>query len=403
MIRALLMAVALPSALFGDDPPIHVRLDAERYYRGDRGRVWVETVRDGYVLALHAGPTGRVRVLFPLDPGDDAFVRGGEALELLGRGDREAFFVDAREGSGMVLATYSPDPFRFDEFVRGDHWDYRVLGGPDVREDPEAALLEIVGRMASGGRFEYDVGRYVVEEPVSVRLYDHGYYPRFRASFGYGYPSFICTSLFCDRFSFSGLFYDPFFFDPFFDPFFFAPACFDPVFGFRSFCFRSGFAFRTVFVSRPFVFVRGGTIVRTPRFVIPRDRVRVAPSEPRRRSVAADWSDERRIVRSTASRGRNDLRRSPGVRRSPESRDAPGLVGRSGIDRGRRPETRAPERWGVSRRPPRGPSREFTRPSWRGNGPARPTTRGGVAPGRGRFDGRAARPAPRGASGRRRP
>src|SRR5919106_1318171 len=242
MLSALLLALALPSAVPADDPPIRVRLDGDRYYRGDRGRAWVETENDGYVVVLHADADARVRVLFPLDPPDDAFVRGGEKLELRGRGDREAFFVDEREGAGLVL------------------------GGPEMREDREAGLLEIVRHMAAGGRFEYDVARYVVGAPLASGPYRFGYADpyygdyssRFRVGFFYGHPSYFCTSFFCDRFRYGGVFFDPFFSDPFFYPF-----CYDAFFGFRSSCFRSGFGFRRVFVSRPFAYtrVRTGTIV----------------------------------------------------------------------------------------------------------------------------------------------
>src|SRR5207244_11310851 len=81
----------------------------------------------GYGVVLRADGGGRVRVLFPLDPTADDFVRGGNTLEVRGRGDREAFFIDEREGTGVVLAARSIAPFKFDEFVRGDHWAYRVL------------------------------------------------------------------------------------------------------------------------------------------------------------------------------------------------------------------------------------------------------------------------------------
>src|SRR5919106_5338624 len=327
MLSALLLALALPSAVPADDPPIRVRLDGDRYYRGDRGRAWIETENDGYVVVLHADADARVRVLFPLDPPDDAFVRGGEKLELGCRGDREAFFVDEREGAGLVLAAYSPDPFTFDPFVRGDHWDYRVLGGPEMREDREAGLLEIVRHMAAGGRFEYDVARYVVGAPLASGPYRFGYADpyyggyssRFRVGVFYGHPSYFCTSFFCDRFRYGGFFYDPFFSDPFFDPF-----CYDAFFGFRSSCFRSGFAFRRMFVSRPFAYtrVRTGTIVRTPRFVIPRERSFVTPIEPRRRTTmpTAGAAGLRRVDADVVMRGRGTTARERVRVRHPEAR-----------------------------------------------------------------------------------
>src|SRR5581483_8843812 len=114
----MMLAVMLSLSLFGpgpagsaaavrsDDPPVKVWLSQDSYFRrGDRARVKVRLAEDGYLVVLRA----------------DA--RGGETIEVRGRGDREAFYVDEREGSGVVLAARSVAPFRFDEFVRGDHWD----------------------------------------------------------------------------------------------------------------------------------------------------------------------------------------------------------------------------------------------------------------------------------------
>src|SRR5690349_24692620 len=83
-------------AATSDDPPIKVWLNHDDFQRGDKARVNVKTGEDGYVVVLRADADGRVRVLFPLDPSDDDFVRGGETIEVRGRGDREAFYVDDR-------------------------------------------------------------------------------------------------------------------------------------------------------------------------------------------------------------------------------------------------------------------------------------------------------------------
>jgi len=151
MMLPLLLSLVVSAT---DDPPVKVWLNHDNYFeRGDKARVNVKLADDGYVLVLRADAEGRVRVLFPLDPSDDNFVRGHETIEVRGRGDREAFFVDDREGSGLVLAARSTTPFKFDEFVRGDHWDYRVLDARQASDDKEAALLDMVQRTRRhGGR-----------------------------------------------------------------------------------------------------------------------------------------------------------------------------------------------------------------------------------------------------------
>src|SRR5690348_17574771 len=106
---------AAVAAVRSDDPPVKVWLNNDNNFRrGDKARVNARLADDGYVVVLRADADGRVRVLFPLDPGDDAFVRGGETIEVRGRGDREAFYIDEHEGSGLVLAARSATPFKFD-------------------------------------------------------------------------------------------------------------------------------------------------------------------------------------------------------------------------------------------------------------------------------------------------
>src|SRR5712691_7083355 len=153
MLLPLLVLLAAPApspaaatAVRSDDPPVKVWLDQGNYRRGDKARVNVRLDEDGYLVVLRADANNRIRVLFPLDPGDDAFVRSGRTIEVRGRGDREAFSIDEREGSGQLLAARSVTRFTFDEFTRGDHWDYRVLNGLYAGDDQEKALLDIVQR-----------------------------------------------------------------------------------------------------------------------------------------------------------------------------------------------------------------------------------------------------------------
>src|SRR5256712_3965230 len=232
MVSLVASAAAPPEraadAIRTDDPPIKVSLNQDNYFqRGDRARVKVRTAEDGYVVGLGSDAQGRVRVLFPLDPTDDDFVRGGRTIEVRGRGDREAFYVDEGDGAGLVLAARSAAPFKFDEFVRGDHWAYRVLTAREAGDDKEQALLDIAQRMTPDGHFDYDVAHYTVASVDSYYSgYNHYYSPfGMRVGFGYGYgygsPYY--------RYGGYSSCYDPFFFGPFFfgagffDSFFFPP------------------------------------------------------------------------------------------------------------------------------------------------------------------------------------
>lgn len=201
MMVPLLLAAALVGPT--DDAPVRIRLNHEQLEIGDRARVYVRTARDGFLVILHADPQGRVRVLFPIDPDADNFVRGGKDLELRSRSDREALQMDA-EGSGTVLAAFSLDPFNFDELTRNGHWDFLALGGPDeqVKDDPLAGLLEIVNNMARDNEYDYDYTTYFVGSAAYASDYGYGhgyghthlgihfgfgYYP-FAFGVGYGYP-----------------------------------------------------------------------------------------------------------------------------------------------------------------------------------------------------------------------
>jgi uncharacterized membrane protein YgcG len=193
MMVPLLLSLTLVAPLGVDDVPVRVRLNHEQLEVGDRARVFIKTARDGFLVILHADPQGRVRVLFPIDPDADNFVRGGRELELRSRSDREALQIDA-EGSGTVLAAYSPDAFNFDELTRNGHWDFLALGGPDeqVKNDPLAGLLEIVNNMARENQFDYDVATYVVGSVAYASDYGyhgHGYgHSHIGIHFGFGYP-----------------------------------------------------------------------------------------------------------------------------------------------------------------------------------------------------------------------
>src|SRR5581483_380998 len=70
---------------------IRVSLDPQQPAPGDPVRVTVSTSEDGYVVVLRADADGRVRVLFPIDPGVDNFVQANGEQEIQGRGGREAF------------------------------------------------------------------------------------------------------------------------------------------------------------------------------------------------------------------------------------------------------------------------------------------------------------------------
>ncbi|HEY9515149.1 MAG TPA: DUF4384 domain-containing protein, partial [Gemmatimonadaceae bacterium] len=206
------------------DPSIRVTLDRSDYEPGDRARVTVQVRDDGYLLVLRLSPDGYVRVLFPLDPGEDNFVRGNGSYEIRGRGDRNAFTVSSSSGTGTVYAAWSTEPFRFDDYVLGDHWDYRVLDGSQIQGDPEAGLTELAQRMSTG-HFDYDLVGYSVAQQVAYTNTTH-YVTMYPAPYPYPYPAGCYDFGWCGSgpyFSVSfgwgrwrSAWFDPYYYDPFY-------------------------------------------------------------------------------------------------------------------------------------------------------------------------------------------
>jgi hypothetical protein len=143
------------------------------YQRGDRVRVYVSAETDAYVTVLRVDTDGRIRVLYPLEPWQDNFVRGGRTFEVLGRDDDNAFDVDDYPGVGYVFAVASADPFSYDPYVRNDHWDYRVIADGRVTGDPYVTLTDFAGKIAGQDDWDYDITPYYVDKQ-------------------YEYPRFIC-------------------------------------------------------------------------------------------------------------------------------------------------------------------------------------------------------------------
>ena len=251
---------AVPAAP-GNDPAVKVWLNSDRIEPGDWARARVRVADDGYLLVLAADPEGRVRVLFPLDPSDDAFVRGGRTLDLRGRGSRGSFLVGDVGGTGVVLAARTAQPLRLAGFVRGDHWDYGALDsaarGPEgagAPRNPDEVLLGLAQQMAGGNQLDYDAASYSVDGPIASRdqtsaqtpyiddgpAYGYGYgYP-----YGYGcYDPWYCGASFFSGFGF-GLFYSPFAYRPFYYPYvgrpFIARPGYPRVIGYRNRSYGGG-------------------------------------------------------------------------------------------------------------------------------------------------------------------
>jgi hypothetical protein len=175
-ITLLLPALAVPgvtpvgvSTLSYTEPPVRLWMSGDRRFEpGDRARVQVEARDDGYLLVLHYDTDGRVRVLFPLEPRDDAFVRGGRRYEVRDYSSRESFTV-GMGGSGFVYVALAPDPWDLRLWSRGAHWDYDRIAVDYDTDDPERDLTALLERISGPRGFDYDLLEYYVHEVEVVR------------------------------------------------------------------------------------------------------------------------------------------------------------------------------------------------------------------------------------------
>ncbi|HYL21653.1 MAG TPA: DUF4384 domain-containing protein [Gemmatimonadales bacterium] len=158
----------------GDDP----------YHSGQGARVHFRADRDAYVTILRVDTDGRVRVLFPREPWEDNFARGGREYEVQGGSDRDAFYVDDYPGVGYVFAVAAADPFVYDRLESNEHWDYRTIADGRVRGDPYVALTDLARRIVPDGYddWDYDIVPYYVQQ--------HYDYPRFLCYDCHSYVSY---------------------------------------------------------------------------------------------------------------------------------------------------------------------------------------------------------------------
>ena len=143
------------------------------YTSGQGVRTHFRADRDAFVTILRVDTNGRVRVLFPREPWEDNFARGGRDYEVQGGDERDAFYIDDYPGVGYLFAAASADPFVYDGIQSKDHWDYRLIADGRVRGDPYVALTDLAQRIVPDGysEWDYDIAPYYVEQ--------HYDYPRF--------------------------------------------------------------------------------------------------------------------------------------------------------------------------------------------------------------------------------
>ncbi|HKA59064.1 MAG TPA: DUF4384 domain-containing protein [Gemmatimonadales bacterium] len=161
------------------------RGDGAVFSRGERVRVYFRLDQDAYVTIFRVDTDGRVRILFPREPWEDNFARGGREFEIDGQQlHSDAFTIEDYPGVGYLFAVAAADAFIYDGIQTGDHWDYRVIADGRVRGDPYVAMTDLAQRIVPDGYadWDYDVVTYNVEQ--------HYDYPRFLCYDCHSYVSY---------------------------------------------------------------------------------------------------------------------------------------------------------------------------------------------------------------------
>ena len=185
----------------------------EVYQHAERAQVFFRTEHDAYVTVLRVDTDGRVRVLFPREPGDPNLARGGETYTVPGIDDRNAFIVDDAPGVGYVFAVASQDPFDYDAFAANDQWSFQAvasLSDGRIHGDPYASLQDLVQHIMPEGYANFDT--HLLPYDVEQR---HDY-PRFLCYDCHTYAPYAYWdpySAWCPRFSLA-VYYNPFYFYP---------------------------------------------------------------------------------------------------------------------------------------------------------------------------------------------
>lgn len=153
----MILALAVQLALVGQAAAAPVRV-----WRAD-STVYVTLREPGHLVLLHVDAIGRIRVLFPLAPGDSTSISGDAPVAV-------PLPPSAQGNPSSFLAVRSRWPFEFEALQAGPAWNYRGawLLQPTAG-DPLAALLDIAERITDARPYDYGVVAYTRAGSVETR------------------------------------------------------------------------------------------------------------------------------------------------------------------------------------------------------------------------------------------
>jgi hypothetical protein len=160
---------------------------------------------DAYVIVGHLDASGRLKVVFPSEPGDDGFVRGEKIYQVpaffAGFGDDYAWNysnyrysthnVAARRdsydaGLAYVFVIASWRPMRLDRITDGNRWLSYEISNVSYMYDPREAIEELGSLIAGDNREAYTI-EYAHYSTTNYGTYSLSSFDAFNSNACYGY------------------------------------------------------------------------------------------------------------------------------------------------------------------------------------------------------------------------
>jgi len=151
------------------------------YYEGDNIVIKFRTNRDAFVAIYSIDTRGRVKLLFPADPGQDNFIYGGVTYSLPGDDDDYDLIVTGPEGLEHIQMIASPERFPIPNWY---HNSGLLFDGDDYYDYMDYLNNRHFIRY-SGQRFAYDRAVIFVDEWEEY-YYRPVYYPSYPSWSVYG-------------------------------------------------------------------------------------------------------------------------------------------------------------------------------------------------------------------------
>ena len=186
-------------------PRVTVRADFD-YAGGSREvQATFHMYDDAYVIVGHLDAAGRLKIVFPSEPGDDGFVRGDKIYHVpsffAGFVDEYAWrhsnylysahSVASRRdsydaGLGYVFVIASWRPMRLDRITDGDHWATYNVSDVSYMSDPREAVEEL-GSVIAGDNTEAYTIEYAQYTTTNHGMYSFSDFDAANGGcFGYG-------------------------------------------------------------------------------------------------------------------------------------------------------------------------------------------------------------------------